>query len=167
MSVKNGVKVFFEDSKIIVVNDIADANLYIGSNGAVRQLIDPNIGMLFSGNIEADISKILINLSVRVSNMGYRYLIEAIKMLIENPDGIHYMTKIIYPGVAKCFDVTSSKVKRVMEHEIELAWNFGDANDVVRKAIFQCMASKQVPTNSDFLALILEFIIIYSPIEIK
>ena len=35
------------------------------------------------------------------------------------------ITKELYPGIAKRFNTTSSKVERAIRHAIEVAWNRG------------------------------------------
>ena len=43
-------------------------------------------------------------------------------MVLENHDVINRITKELYPGVAKRFDTSASKVERAMRHAIGLAW---------------------------------------------
>lgn len=53
---------------------------------------------------------------------GTEYLREGVRMYHR---GIG-MTKELYPGIAKAFDTTPSRVERAMRHSIERAWERGD-----------------------------------------
>ena len=64
------------------------------------------------------------------------------------------ITKELYPGIARKFGTTSSKVERAIRHAIEVAWNRGriDALDEAFGKNVCSLADK--PTNGEFIALV-------------
>lgn len=105
-------------------------------------------------NLEIVITENLHQIGVPAHVKGYRYVREAIKITIENPEMLNSVTKVLYPTVAKTFKSTSSRVERAIRHAIELAWDRGDVD--VLNAYFgytiQCNRGK--PTNSEFIAMV-------------
>lgn len=62
--------------------------------------------------IECKINYVLSKLGVRQSMAGYRYLMEGIKMGIEDPETISFITKVLYRKLAKKFGKTPSAIER-------------------------------------------------------
>ena len=89
---------------------------------------------------------------------GYQYLREAVKMVMDNPDVINRITKELYPGIAKHFGTTASKVERAIRHAIEVAWSRGRV-DTLNKA-FGCKVAtpEDKPTNGEFIAMIADML---------
>ena len=86
--------------------------------------------------------------------LGHKYLIDAIVMVIENPDYIKQITSILYPDVAKKYNTTASRVERAIRHAIEITWDRGDV-DVLTKYFGNTISiTKGKPTNGEFLARI-------------
>ena len=65
-----------------------------------------------SYSIEYKINYVLSKLGIRHSMRGYDCLIEAIKMGIEDPESIEFITKILYVKLAKKFHKTPSAIER-------------------------------------------------------
>ena len=85
---------------------------------------------------------------------GYGYLREAVKMVMENHDLINRITKELYPGIARRFSTTPSKVERAMRHAIEVAWSRGRLDSVNRIYGYKVFSAEDKPTNGEFIALI-------------
>lgn len=109
-----------------------------------------------SASLEIGISNLLIKLGIPASIKGYRFAREAIKIIIEQPESIHAVTKTIYPVVANRFDTTPSRVERAIRHAIEISVT--RANYELYNKLFgsTIVSSKAKPTNSEFLAIISE-----------
>ena len=75
-------------------------------------------------------------------------------MTVEKPYLINYVTKELYPSIAKKFQTTSSKVERAIRHAIEVAWNRGRIDAI--NAVFgsRIYLGSEKPTNSEFIALV-------------
>ena len=64
------------------------------------------------------------------------------------------VTKVIYPKVAKMHQTTSSRVERAIRHAIEVTWERGNADVLLKVFGYTISAEKGKPTNSEFIALI-------------
>lgn len=107
-----------------------------------------------SYNLESKITNILHSIGVPAHIRGYHYIREAIMMAVENIDIINYITKELYPSIAKKCNTTASRVERAIRHAIEVAWNRGRVEEIDK--FFGCTVNtnKGKPTNSEFIALI-------------
>lgn len=100
------------------------------------------------------ISNILYDLGVPVHIRGYQYLSEAIATAVNNPDALSYVTKELYPSIAKNHQTTPSNVERAIRHAINVTWSRGKT-DAINKLFGHLMdGNKSKPTNSEFIALI-------------
>lgn len=131
----------------------------------VRQLnnnILPNKNILFkrSGadfenySLESKVTGILHNIGVPAHIRGYHYMREAILMAVDDIDILNYITKELYPAIAKKCNTTSSRVERAIRHAIEVAWNRGKIEEIDKFFGYTINNSKGKPTNSEFIALI-------------
>ena len=103
---------------------------------------------------EAIIRKILLDLGVPDHIKGHPYLIMAIGAVVEDETLINAITKELYPGVAKKYNTTASRVERAIRHAIECGWDRGDL-DVMGAYFGNTVAiDKGKPTNSEFIARI-------------
>lgn len=75
-------------------------------------------------------------------------------MSVTNMDMLNYITKILYPGIAKKFDTTPSRVERAIRHAIEVAWSRGKMDTLDDLFGYTISNGKGKPTNSEFIALI-------------
>jgi len=103
------------------------------------------------------VSEILISAGIPVGIKGFRFLCEAIRLVIEQPDLMFYVTKGLYPAVAKCFDTSASKVERAIRHAIEVGWSREKMQKAINKMFGKEICAKHdKPTNCEFIALIKE-----------
>ena len=113
-----------------------------------KKPLDPDL------DIEMRVTTTIHEIGVPAHIKGYQYLREAIIMTVNNMETINSITKVLYPGVAKKFKTTSSRVERAIRHAIEVAWDRGDVE--VLNAFFGYTVSniKGKPTNSEFISMI-------------
>ena len=104
--------------------------------------------------IEVKVTEILHEIGVPAHIKGYNYLRDSIIMSIENPDIINAVTKQLYPGVAKKYETTSSRVERAIRHAIEVAWDRGDVDELNSYFGYTIHNDRRKPTNSEFIAMI-------------
>ncbi len=105
-------------------------------------------------DLTVTITEILHQIGVPAHIKGYRYVREAIKLTVENPEMLNSVTKILYPTVAKNFKSTSSRVERAIRHGIETAWNRGDVDVLNSYFGYTIQNERGKPTNSEFIAMI-------------
>lgn len=111
--------------------------------------IDPN-------QLEIDISNILLNMGILPHIKGYRYTVEAVKMLVNDPEMINAVTKSLYPKVGEIFKTTSSRTERAIRHAIEIAYDRGNHELLNELFKLPSNSSKTKPTNSEFLSCLAE-----------
>lgn len=89
---------------------------------------------------------------------GYQYLISAIIMALEEQEHIKGITKMPYPSIANKFQTTPTRVERGIRNAIELAWSNGNKEYQDQLFSYTISAKKGKPTNTQFLATIVEHI---------
>lgn len=105
-------------------------------------------------DIRQDVTKIIRDLGIPAHIKGYQYIREGIIMAIEDVNMMNYITKLLYPTIAKKYKTTSSSVERAIRHAIEVAWNRGKVELLEEMFGYTISAGKGKPTNSEFIALI-------------
>ncbi len=113
-----------------------------------------------SMTLDEKISDIFIAIGIPPHIKGYSYLREGIKNMVDDPVIINNVTRGLYPGIAKKFNTTPSKVERAIRHAIEVAWNRGRTEAI--SAIFgtRVYLGAEKPTNSEFIALVADKLIL-------
>ena len=105
-------------------------------------------------SLDEKISSVFISIGIPAHIKGYHFLREAVKMVVENPDSINRITKELYPGIARKFTTSSSKVERAIRHAIEVAWTRGRIENINDLFGFKVYGKNDKPTNGEFIALI-------------
>ena len=101
-----------------------------------------------------DVTKIIRDLGIPAHIKGYQYIREGIIMAIEDINMMNYITKLLYPTIAKKYKTTSSSVERAIRHAIEVAWSRGKVELLEEMFGYTISSGKGKPTNSEFIALI-------------
>ena len=105
-------------------------------------------------NLETKVTNILHEIGVPAHIRGYHYMREAIIMSVNDMDVLNYITKELYPSIAKKCNTTPSRVERAIRHAIEVAWNRGKIDAIDSLFGYTINNHKGKPTNSEFIALI-------------
>ena len=110
--------------------------------------------------LDEKISDIFMSIGIPPHIKGYGYLREGIKITVRQPYIIKNVTKSLYPSIAKTFETTASKVERAIRHAIEVAWNRGRIDAI--NAVFgtRIYLGTEKPTNSEFIALVADKLIL-------
>ncbi len=107
-----------------------------------------------AGTIENDVTEIIREIGIPAHIKGYQYIREGIIMAIKDINMLNYITKLLYPTIAKKYKTTSSSVERAIRHAIEVAWGRGKIEVIEEMFGYTVSAGKGKPTNSEFIALI-------------
>jgi two-component system response regulator (stage 0 sporulation protein A) len=103
---------------------------------------------------EERITSVFLSIGIPAHIKGYQFLREAVKMCIDSPDMINRITKELYPGIARKFNTSSSKVERAIRHAIEVAWGRGRI-EVLNQVFGNNVCNlDSKPTNGEFIALV-------------
>ena len=107
-----------------------------------------------SESVDEQITNLFLTLGIPAHIKGYQYLREAVRMVLEDHDLINRITKELYPGIARRFDTSASKVERAMRHAIEVAWTRGRLETVNQMYGYKVFKREDRPTNGEFIALV-------------
>lgn len=104
---------------------------------------------------ERDVVNYLLNIGMKPSLGGFKYVTAAILLRLEKNDDIISMTKELYPGIAKKYNTKAQRVEHGMRHSIErmIDANVCTGNEAFDKLFKGCDLAKGV-TNSDFISLV-------------
>ena len=107
-----------------------------------------------SGNLELDVTNLLLEIGIPAHIKGYQYIREGIMLSFYDKNMLHYIRKCLYPTIAKKYKTTSSSVERTIRHAIEVAFRRGN-RQVLEEIFSNTICSKKTkPTNSEFIALL-------------
>lgn len=109
---------------------------------------------LFESTLENDVTKMIREIGIPAHIKGYQYIREGIMMSVKDPEILNYITKFLYPTIAKKYHTTTSSVERAIRHAIEVAWNRGKMDAMEELFGYNVNSGKGKPTNSEFIALI-------------
>lgn len=92
------------------------------------------------------------------STIGYAYLVRAIERVVDNRAELRYITKNLYPTIAKEFGTNAHCVERAIRYEVSQI--FSGASHRAISLLFKhtIKASTGKPTNSAFIAVITDVI---------
>lgn len=104
--------------------------------------------------LDERIANLFLTIGIPAHIKGYHFLREAVKMVIDDSEMINAITKQLYPGIAKRFNTSSSKVERAIRHSIEVAWTRGRIENFNQVFGYKVFSPGEKPTNGEFIALI-------------
>ncbi|MEE1503090.1 MAG: sporulation initiation factor Spo0A C-terminal domain-containing protein [Acutalibacteraceae bacterium] len=121
----------------------------------VQMLSWKGVGVFANANssqeLEIAVSEILHKVGIPAKHKGFRYLREAILLVIEYPEMINQVTTLLYPAIAENHNSNPLAVERTMRYAIGQAWKKG--NIVLFKTYFgYAVKEPQKPSNSEFIA---------------
>lgn len=105
-------------------------------------------------DIEHMVQEILVELGTPAHIKGYRHIVTGLRMVVNNPDLIDAITKKLYPQIAAAHNTTPSRVERAIRHAVEVTWDRGDLETLMKYFGNTISITKGKPTNSEFLAMV-------------
>lgn len=105
-------------------------------------------------DLETVVTEFMHELGLPAHIKGYQYIRTAIMMVVNNMDLLNYITKQLYPDIAKKYGSTSSRVERAIRHSIEVAWTRGRPETMNNIFGYTIDIDKGKPTNSEFIAMV-------------
>lgn len=102
-------------------------------------------------NQEADIADMLHKLGIPSHVRGYQYIKEGIKIINRSNNNLAYVTKEIYPEIARKYETTPTRVERAIRHAIEISWSRGDMGLMEETFGNSLNVNRDKPTNSEYL----------------
>ena len=103
---------------------------------------------------DEQVTNLFLTIGIPAHIKGYQYLREAVRMVLEDHDVLSRITKELYPGIARRYNTTASKVERAMRHAIEVAWNRGRLDSINAMYGYKVFSPDDKPTNGEFVAMV-------------
>lgn len=152
------VKPFDMESLVRRIRQLKYEKLVQKNNATMTSFDKSSQNLSFSSSsaydLETKVTNILHEIGVPAHIRGYHYMREAIIMSVNDMDVLNYITKELYPSIAKKCNTTPSRVERAIRHAIEVAWNRGKVDAIDSLFGYTINNHKGKPTNSEFIALI-------------
>ncbi|HOO27417.1 MAG TPA: sporulation initiation factor Spo0A C-terminal domain-containing protein [Lachnospiraceae bacterium] len=104
--------------------------------------------------LELYVSEVLRELGVPAKLLGYRYLREAIIMLIHDMEIASSITKILYYDIAKAHNSSTDRVERAIRTAVGISWEQGNPEVFERIFGYSIMSSRKKPCNSEYMVQI-------------
>ena len=127
-------------------------NTYLGRSQVCMAAAQPK-------TLDEKITAVFLVIGMPAHIKGYHYLREAIRMVYFEPELINRITKELYPGIAKRFNTSASKVERAIRHSIEVAWTRGKIENINQLFGYNIYSKNDKPTNGEFIALVADKLI--------
>lgn len=105
--------------------------------------------------------KTLDQIGAKHSLKGYGYIISAVEKCLENRSKLVGIIKGLYTEIAEENSDTVWRVERSIRHAIEVTWTNGNTNAINKIFGYTVSVGKGKPTNSEFIALITDFVSLY------
>lgn len=105
-------------------------------------------------SLDEKITAVFLVAGIPAHIKGYHYLREGIRMVYYDPQKINRITKELYPGIAKRYGTSASKVERAIRHAIEVAWTRGKIENLNALFGYNVYGKNDKPTNGEFIALV-------------
>lgn len=118
-------------------------------------------------DLKTRVTQIIHELGIPASIVGYRYVRYAIMLVVRDPEMLNHATKRLYPEVAKHFGTTGSRVERAIRHAVEVAWDRGNVDVLQRWFGYTVSNMKGKPTNTEFIGLVADAIMLEKEREVQ
>lgn len=105
---------------------------------------------------EQAVAELLMCIGMPAHLHGYRFLLQSVLRVLENPAEMSCITHGLYPAVAGCFGTTASRVERSIRHAINMAWDRGGAPAFAQVLKHRTFSADEKPTNCELIALLAE-----------
>jgi len=147
-----------ENGEIKMVNATeAEITALISDRTEIQQeRVEVAMRLLSEVESEKIIAETLNRMGIPAHIKGYRFLQSAITKVLSDREYIDNITKMLYPGIAKDFNTTPTRVERAIRHAIEISWSKGAADYMEEEfKAFGDFDSGKMP-NSRFIATVVE-----------
>lgn len=102
-----------------------------------------------------EIESLLRRMGSNSSYCGFNYTVYGIVLAIQDRERLVYITKGIYPDVAKEFNTSWKCVERDIRTVVDVIWNYGDRELLER---VRGIELNQKPQNKEFIEMMAEYI---------
>ena len=107
---------------------------------------------------ESEVSKLLRDLGIPANIRGYHYIRTGIMLALKDPEILHFITKDLYPAIAKEYETTATKVERAIRHAVEKSMVQGDSKLLEEIFSYSYSSKKGKPTNAEYIATLVDYL---------
>ena len=118
-------------------------NFYLLSHDDFLEKFNQNVCQV------ASIRKFLLDLGIPPNKVGYKFLIDAVKYVLDHDCANLSLTKDIYIHISRRHQTSVSNVDRAIRYVIEYIWKYYDAAHI--KIAYGHSSKIGRPTNSEFI----------------
>lgn len=97
------------------------------------------------------IHHLIHSLGIHATYRGYRYLVYAVALSMQNEDYLLFISKSLYPAIAQKYQVSVSSVERNIRTIITACWNYGN-RDLLQEITPYPLTEK--PTTGEFIDIL-------------
>ncbi len=105
-------------------------------------------------DLEVVVTELMHEIGIPANIKGYQFIRDAIMLAVKDRDIANYITKKLYPAIAKEYKTTPGRVERSIRHAIEVTWNRGQTRRIDKIFGYTVNLNKGKPTNSEFISLV-------------
>ncbi|MCI5648869.1 MAG: sporulation initiation factor Spo0A C-terminal domain-containing protein [Fusicatenibacter sp.] len=102
-----------------------------------------------------EIQRLLHSLGIGANYRGYKYLVLAISLCLEDEDQLLRISKTLYPKIARTYHVSTSCVERNIRTAINVCWEHGNRELLLHISMYPLEIK---PTNSEFLDIVTSYL---------
>lgn len=100
------------------------------------------------------IANTLHDVGVPANLKGYSYLLDALEIVIANPEAPFSMTQSVYVPIAAQHGVQPEQISISIKRAIDIAWDRGDLDTLQSYFGYTVSNTRGMPTNGEFVAII-------------
>ena len=100
--------------------------------------------------MEKEVCDLIIAAGVPINSRGYWYIREAVLLAVEDRENLMYVTKDLYPKIARRYKTSPMGVEKAIRDAIAKSWATGKVPDGIRAL------RNRKPTNSQFVTYVYE-----------
>lgn len=132
---------------------------YIVAQMTTKKVLDEVSEKMDNYELSHHIDDLFKDLGLSVANKGYKYAKDGIMKFYNSEDNTDvFMTKELYPLLARKYDTTSSRVERAIRYSVGKTWEKGNL-ELIQKIFGSSVDPyKGRPTNREFLITICEYL---------
>lgn len=108
----------------------------------------------FEDDRKSLIANTLHDVGIPANIKGYFYLLDALDLVIANPEATFSLTQSIYVPIAKQHGIKPGQVSRAIKRAIDIAWDRGDLDTLQSYFGYTVSNTRGMPTNGEFVAII-------------
>lgn len=101
-----------------------------------------------------ELYRLLMELGITSRYTGYCYVVDAVSICMSSPDSISWVTKEVYPVLARRYRVSTACVEQNIRFIVEMIWE-------KRRSQMELIAGTELekrPTNKQFLTLMASYL---------